>query len=143
MENMDKGLTGPKWVLINCLKIPQLPQNLSAQIVCPSPKVWGFDEKRLHWVSVVGACIIHENFCPILTSSQVPLLIGKDGFQSRHPLSAIQFNGTTVDVESRKNNYKPYKTLDLRTEKTRLKSRSVPQAAQWFTNLTNFDNLIV
>ena len=34
-------------------KIPQMPQILSAQIVCPSPKVWDFDEKRLHWVSVV------------------------------------------------------------------------------------------
>ena len=53
MENMDKGLTVPKWVLINWPKIPQMPQNLSAQIVCPSPKVWDFDEKRLHWVSVV------------------------------------------------------------------------------------------
>ena len=41
---MDKGLT----VL-----------NLSAQIVCPSPKVWDFDEKRLHWVSVVCDLIIH------------------------------------------------------------------------------------
>ena len=48
-----KGLTVSKWVLINCLKIPQMPQNLSAQIVCPSPKVWNFDEKRLHCVSVV------------------------------------------------------------------------------------------
>ena len=53
MENMDKGLTVPKWVLINWPKIPQMPQNLSAQIVCPSPKIWYFDEKRLHWVSVV------------------------------------------------------------------------------------------
>ena len=53
MENMDKGLTVPKWVLINWPKIPQMPQNLSAQIVCPSPKVWDFDEKRLHWASVV------------------------------------------------------------------------------------------
>jgi hypothetical protein len=50
MENMDKGLTVPKWVQINWLKIPQ---NLSAQIVCPSPKVWDFDGKRLHWASVV------------------------------------------------------------------------------------------
>ena len=32
MENMDNGLTVPKWVLINC----------------PSPKVWDFDEKRLN-----------------------------------------------------------------------------------------------
>ena len=34
-------------------KIPQMPLNISAQIVCPSPKVWDFDEKRLHWASVV------------------------------------------------------------------------------------------
>ena len=35
MENMDKGLTVPKWVLIVQLKIPLMPQiylpNLSAQ----------------------------------------------------------------------------------------------------------------
>jgi hypothetical protein len=35
MENMDKGLTVPKWMLLNW------------------PKVWNFDEKRLHWASVV------------------------------------------------------------------------------------------
>ena len=52
---MDKGLTVPKWVLINRPKIPQMPQNLSAQIVYPSTKVWAFDEKRLHWASIVGA----------------------------------------------------------------------------------------
>ena len=28
---------------------------LSAQIVYPSPKVWDFNEKRLHWASVVRA----------------------------------------------------------------------------------------
>ena len=50
MKNMDKGLTVPKWVLINR---PKMPQNLSVQIVCPIPKVWDFDEKRLHWASVV------------------------------------------------------------------------------------------
>ena len=32
MANMDKGLNVPKWVLINWPKIPQMPQNLSAQI---------------------------------------------------------------------------------------------------------------
>jgi hypothetical protein len=42
MENMDKGLTVPKWVLINAPKF-----------ICPSPKVWDFDEKRLHQASVV------------------------------------------------------------------------------------------
>ena len=46
MENMDKGLTVRKWVLINRPKIPQMPQNLSAQIVCPTPKVWDFDKKK-------------------------------------------------------------------------------------------------
>ena len=53
LENMDKGLTVPKWVLINCSKILQMPENLSAQIVRPSPKVWDFNEKRLHWASVL------------------------------------------------------------------------------------------
>ena len=53
MENKDKGLTVPKWALINWQKILQMPQNLSAEIVCPSPKVWDFDEKRLYWASVV------------------------------------------------------------------------------------------
>ena len=46
---MDKGPTVPKWVLINRPKIPKMPENLSAQIV------WDFDEKRLHWASVVRA----------------------------------------------------------------------------------------
>ena len=53
MENMDKGLTVPKWVLINWPKMPKMPQKLSAQIVFSSPKVWNFDEIRLHWASVV------------------------------------------------------------------------------------------
>jgi hypothetical protein len=42
---MEKELTVVKWVLINQSKVPQMPQNLSAKIVCPSPKVWYFDEK--------------------------------------------------------------------------------------------------
>ena len=50
MENIDMGLTVPKWVLINWPKVPQMPQNSSAQIVCPSLKVWYFDEKRLWYV---------------------------------------------------------------------------------------------
>ena len=50
MENMDKGLTVPKWVLINWLKVHQMPQKLFA---CPSPKVLDFNEKRLHRASVV------------------------------------------------------------------------------------------
>ena len=50
---MDKGLTVPKWVLMNCSKIPQMPQNLSTQIVCSNPQVWDFDEKMLYWASIV------------------------------------------------------------------------------------------
>ena len=53
MENMDNGLTVPKWVLIVWPKIPQMSQNSSAQFVCPSPKLMDFNEKRLYWVSVV------------------------------------------------------------------------------------------
>jgi hypothetical protein len=45
MENMDKELTVPKWVLLVQPKISQMPQNLSAQFVCPSPKVLDFNEK--------------------------------------------------------------------------------------------------
>ena len=43
MENTDKGRP----------KIIQMPQNLTAQFVCLSLKVWDFNEKRLHWASVV------------------------------------------------------------------------------------------
>ena len=37
----------------------QIPQNISAQILCPNPKVWDFDEKRLHWVSVVRGLLVN------------------------------------------------------------------------------------
>ena len=52
MENMDKELTVPKWVLIVQPKLPQMPQNLSAQFVCPSPKVLDFNEKK----TSLGVC---------------------------------------------------------------------------------------
>ena len=55
MENMDKEFTVPKWAVIVWPKIPQMPQNLSAQFVCPSPNVLDFNEKNLHWASVVLA----------------------------------------------------------------------------------------
>ena len=61
MENMAKGLTAPKWGLIVYPKIPQMPQNLSAQFVYPSPKVLGFNEKRLHWASVIRVSAIVRN----------------------------------------------------------------------------------
>ena len=39
MENMDKGLTVPKWVLIIQPKIPQMRRNLSPQFACPGISV--------------------------------------------------------------------------------------------------------
>ena len=43
MENMDKGLTVTKWVLIVWPKnTPNVPK-----FVCPSPKVWGLRKKNL------------------------------------------------------------------------------------------------
>ena len=47
MEIMDKGLTVPKWVLMNWPKILKIPQNVSAQIVCQSPKTLGFRWKKV------------------------------------------------------------------------------------------------
>ena len=61
MENMDKGLTVPKWLLIVRPKIPQMPQNLSAQFFCPRPKVLDFDEKMLHRASIVRDKITNVN----------------------------------------------------------------------------------
>ena len=45
MENINKGPTVPKWVLINWPKIPQMPPNSSAQFVGLSPKFWDFRKK--------------------------------------------------------------------------------------------------
>ena len=53
MENMDKRLTVPKWVLIVWPKIPPMPQNLSVQFAFTRAKVLDFNEKRLYLVFVV------------------------------------------------------------------------------------------
>ena len=54
--NMEKGRIVPKWVLIVRPKITQMAHNLFAKFFCPCPKVLDFDEKRLHWASVVRDC---------------------------------------------------------------------------------------
>ena len=46
MENMDKGLTVPKWVLINW---PEMPPKISAQ----AQKCGILMKKMLHWASIV------------------------------------------------------------------------------------------
>ena len=58
MKNMDtpkhgQGTRCTKMGADSLAKIPQMPQNLSAQFVCSSPKVLDFNEKRLYWASVV------------------------------------------------------------------------------------------
>ena len=52
MKNIDKRLTATKWVLINRPKYPK-----SHKMNCPKclhkPKIRDFNEKKLHWASVV------------------------------------------------------------------------------------------
>ena len=69
---MDKELTVSKWVLINQ---PKTPQNLSAQIVCSSQKVWDFDEKRLDWASVIHALSLFIKYYNFL---QVCMIFGQN-----------------------------------------------------------------
>ena len=83
MENMDKELTVPKWVVIIWPKIPQMHKNESAQIVCPSIKVWDYDEKRLHWAPIVrdiyyldGHFTLKWN-SSIVTYTKIHLLLSK------------------------------------------------------------------
>ena len=62
MENMEKGLTVPKWVLIVWLKIPQMPQR--PELTCPiclgKPKSSWFQCKKASlgvcspWEKVIG-----------------------------------------------------------------------------------------
>ena len=54
MESMNKELTVKKWELVVWPKIPHMPQNISAKLVCPSTEGLDFNEKRVHWASIVG-----------------------------------------------------------------------------------------
>ena len=72
---MEKGLTVPKWVQLVCQKTPQMPQNLFSQFVGPSPKVLDFNEKRLHWVSVV--CAIYSCYAELLLQRIWQMVSGK------------------------------------------------------------------
>ena len=46
MENMDKVLNIPKWVLINRLKIPQNSPRFIRPNCLPKPKTLGFRRKK-------------------------------------------------------------------------------------------------
>ena len=64
MENMDTGLIVPKWVRIVWLKIPQMPQNLSAQV----QKFWISIKKGfINTASVVRVCYLGFGFFVKLT----------------------------------------------------------------------------
>ena len=52
MKNMDKGLTAPKWVLINWLKITQMPQKFWPNLFSQAQKFGIFSKKGSLWVSV-------------------------------------------------------------------------------------------
>ena len=58
MENMDKGLTVPKWVLINESKIPKI---FLTRLVCPSPNVWDFRKKLS--LGVLSPWCTRSNYC--------------------------------------------------------------------------------
>ena len=60
---MNKGLTVCTKMAadISAENTPNVPKFV-CPFVCPIPKVWDFNEKRLHWVSVVrGKCIHVRN----------------------------------------------------------------------------------
>ena len=50
MENLDKGLTVPKWVLI---KYPKCPKIYLLKLSAQAQKFGISINKRLHWASVV------------------------------------------------------------------------------------------
>ena len=66
MENMDKKPTAPKWMLINLPKIPQMPQKISAQFVCPSPKVWDYQKNLFECPQSMCKTILLMLRCPRL-----------------------------------------------------------------------------
>ena len=66
MENMDKGLAVPKWVLMVWLKIPQMPQNLFAQIAYPNENILDFNEKK----ASLGVCSPSKQLMQLLGSCE-------------------------------------------------------------------------
>ena len=61
---MDKGLTTKMGADSLAENTPNAPK-----FICPSPKVWDFDEKRLHWASVIRG-INDSTFVWILQESR-------------------------------------------------------------------------
>ena len=57
MENMDKELTVPKWVLINRPKIPQMPQNLYPKLSAQAPKFGIVMKKGFIALGISSPCV--------------------------------------------------------------------------------------
>ena len=53
MENMNKGLKVPKWVLIKGRKNPNCPKIYVPKLSAQAQKFGISMKKRLHWASVV------------------------------------------------------------------------------------------
>ena len=51
--NNEKHGQGPHCTKMGADSLAENIPNLSAQFVCPSPKVLNLNEKRLHWASIV------------------------------------------------------------------------------------------
>ena len=56
-------------MLINWPKITQIPKNLSSQIVCPSPKVWDFNEKKVS-LGILSLCYGGSASLPLVSTNQ-------------------------------------------------------------------------
>ena len=57
----------PKWMVIVQAKNTPNASNLSTQFFCPCPKNLNFNEKWLHWASVVGGSHYHYLFSTPVT----------------------------------------------------------------------------
>ena len=63
------------------------------KFICPSPKVWDFDEKRLHWASIVRA-VYHLLVQKTLPRNHLNYLIRKY-IQPRHDIPQGQYKLST------------------------------------------------
>ena len=77
MENMDKGLAVPKWVLIARPKIPQTPQNCLPNLSAQAQKFWISMKK--YFIGVHSPCEKQSSFvvsffktCPENWDSRAP-----------------------------------------------------------------------
>ena len=62
MENMDKGLTAPKWGLINKSKIPEMPKTYLLKLSAQA-KIFGISIKEVSfWASVVRAFYLLKQY---------------------------------------------------------------------------------